>query len=216
MSGSSVNPTTSKFERCTRSRAAVRRVPLLYDEGSGRVVDLSRYGFARSPLVADLIGSGVDAVTCSTDKLIGATQGGLILGRADLIEKCRRHPLMRALRAGKETYAIVAATLRVFAAGKHETEIPIYRMLATPLEVLRARGEELVRGTQCRIVESRCALGGGTTPTESIASAAIEVSGHAPGLYARFLANDPPIVGRIQNDRFTIDLRTCWRRMRWR
>ena len=188
--------------------ARAKRVPLLYDEGSGRVVDLARYGFASHATLAELIARGVDVVTCSTDKLIGATQGGLILGSAELIDKCRRHPLMRALRVGKETYAIVAATLRAFATGKQEERIPIYRMLAAPLDALRARAAELVRGTDCRVIESRCALGGGTTPTETIASIAIEVPGSASEEQARFLRNDPPIVGRVVDDRFTIEMRT--------
>src|SRR6266568_1984213 len=112
---------------------------MLYDEGSGRVVDLARYGFARADTIRELIGKGVDAVTCSTDKLIGATQGGLILGRAEIVARCRRHPLMRALRAGKESYAVIGETLRAFATEKHEERIPIYRMLATPLDELRRR-----------------------------------------------------------------------------
>jgi L-seryl-tRNA(Ser) seleniumtransferase len=188
--------------------ARAKKVPLLYDEGSGRVVDLHRYGFASASTIAELIAQGVDVVTCSTDKLIGATQGGLLLGSEKLIAQCRRHPLMRALRVGKETYALVAATLRAFATAKHEERIPIYRMLATPLEVLRTRAEHLVRDTRCTIVDSRCALGGGTTPTETIPSVAIEVPGNADALSTRFLRNDPPIVGRIQNDRFTTDVRT--------
>ena len=188
--------------------AAKKKVPLLYDEGSGRVVNLARYGFGSAATVREVITSGVSAVTCSTDKLIGATQGGLILGREEIVAKCRRHPLMRALRVGKETYAVVAATLRAFATGKHEERIPIYRMLAmTPAE-LRARAETLIRGTSARVVESRCALGGGTTPTETIPSIAIEIEGDASELQSRFLRNDPPIVGRIQNDRYTIEVRT--------
>lgn len=188
--------------------ARKKRVPLLYDEGSGRVVDLAPYGFVPDDTIRDLIAQGVDVVTCSTDKLIGATQGGLIVGCEELLAQVRRHPLMRALRVGKETYAIVAATLRAFATAQHERRIPIYRMLATPVEALRARADELTRGTPCRAVESRCALGGGTTPAETIASVAIEVPGHASELHARFLGSDPPIVGRIQNDRFTIEVRT--------
>jgi L-seryl-tRNA(Ser) seleniumtransferase len=190
------------------SVARQKKVPLLYDEGSGRVVELHRYGFTPAETIADLITHGVDLITCSTDKLIGATQGGLLLGGEELIERCRRHPLMRALRVGKETYALVGATLRAFATKKHEEAIPIYRMLSTPIEVLRSRAEILTNGTQLRIIESRCALGGGTTPTETIPSIAIEVPGNASELQARFLANDPPIVGRVQNDRFTIDVRT--------
>jgi L-seryl-tRNA(Ser) seleniumtransferase len=185
-----------------------RGIPLLYDEGSGRVVDLAPYGFTAAPTIRELIALGVDAITCSTDKLIGATQGGLILGSADIMNRCRNHPLMRALRAGKESYAVIAETLRAFATARHETEIPIYRMLATPLDDLRQRAAEIVAGTTCRVIESACALGGGTTPTETIASIAIEVPGAANQLASRFLQNNPPIAGRIVDDRFTIEVRT--------
>jgi L-seryl-tRNA(Ser) seleniumtransferase len=186
--------------------ARAKRIPLLYDEGSGRVVDLAKYGFASAPTIRELIASGVDAVTCSTDKLIGATQGGLIAGSEAIIGRIRKHPLMRALRVGKETYAVVAATLRAFSTEKHEERIPIYRMLATPLDTLRARAESLTRDTSARVIESQCALGGGTTPTETIPSIAIEVDGNANELYARFLRES--IVGRIVNDHFTLEVRT--------
>lgn len=185
-----------------------KKLPLLYDEGSGRVVDIAKYGFRKRDTVRELMARGVDAVTCSTDKLIGATQGGLILGRADIIEKCRRHPLMRALRAGKESYAVIAETLRAFATESHERDIPIYRMLSMPLGALRDRAAQLARGTSGRVVDSRCALGGGTTPTEAIPSIAVEVPGNAARLYEQFLKNDPPIVGRVAGDRFTIEVRT--------
>ena len=184
-----------------------RGIPLLYDEGSGRVVDLVPYGFTSAPTIRELIALGVDAVTCSTDKLIGATQGGLILGSEEIINRCRKHPLMRALRAGKESYAIIAETLRAFATGRHESEVPIYRMLATPLDELRTRAAEMVSGTSCRVIDSACALGGGTTPTETIPSIAIEVPGNASEFASRFLQNDPPIAGRIVDDRFTIEVR---------
>jgi L-seryl-tRNA(Ser) seleniumtransferase len=202
--GFTETPTVAELVAVARQK----KIPLLYDEGSGRVVELHQYGFTPTETLAELIVQGVDVVTCSTDKLIGATQGGLILGREELVERCRRHPLMRALRVGKESYAIVAATLRAFATRKYEECVPVYRMLSTPMEVLRTRAEMLVRGTACTVVESRCALGGGTTPTETIASLAIEVPGDASELQARFLAGEPPIVGRVQNDRFTLDLRT--------
>src|SRR5437588_5362007 len=144
--------------------ARAKHVPLLYDEGSGRVVDLARYGFAAQPAIRDLIAAGVDVVTCSTDKLIGATQGGLLLGSEEMVGKCRKHPLMRAVRAGKESYAIISETLRAFATGRHAEEITIYTMLATPPDALRARAEQLVRGTECRLGPSDCAVGVGTTP----------------------------------------------------
>jgi len=183
-----------------------KKLPLLYDEGSGRVVDISRYGFKKHDTIAEVIAKGVDVLTCSTDKLIGATQGGLLLGRAGIIEKCRKHPLMRALRAGKESYAVIAETLRAFATERHEQEIPIYRMLAMSIDELRSRAQDLVRGTKARLIDSDCALGGGTTPTETIASVAIHIPGKASELHTRFL--EKLIVGRIVEDRFTIEVRT--------
>ena len=188
--------------------ARAKKLPLLYDEGSGRVVDLARYGFRRRDTIRELMAKGVDVVTCSTDKLIGATQGGLILGRAEIVAKCRKHPLMRALRAGKESYAVIAETLRAFAIERHEKDIPIYRMLASTIDELRARAATLVAGTPCEVIESDCALGGGTTPTETIPSVAVAVRGNASSLYAAFLKNDPPIVGRVVKERFTIEMRT--------
>jgi L-seryl-tRNA(Ser) seleniumtransferase len=188
--------------------ARTKKLPLLYDEGSGRVVDVSKYGFRRRETIRELIARGVDVVTCSTDKLIGATQGGLILGRMEILEKIRKHPLMRALRAGKESYAIIAETLSAFATDSYEQNITIYRMLAMSIDALRTRAESIARGTRSRVVESQCALGGGTTPTETIASIAIEVPGKASELAGRFLRNDPPIVGRIEKDRFTLEVRT--------
>ncbi len=202
--GFTETPAIEELVEVTRAK----KLPLLYDEGSGRAVDISKYGFRSRDTIREVITKGVDVLTCSTDKLIGATQGGLILGRAAIIEKCRKHPLMRALRAGKESYAVIAETLRSFATERYEHEVPIYRMLATSVDELRTRAREIVRGTRCRVVESRCALGGGTTPTETISSVAIEVPGRASDLYARFLKNDPPIVGRIVEDRFTIEVRT--------
>jgi L-seryl-tRNA(Ser) seleniumtransferase len=132
----------------------------------------------------------------------------LIIGSQAIIDRCRKHPLMRALRAGKESYAVIAETLRAFATSRYETEIPIYRMLATPIDALRARAEVVICGTACRIVDSACVLGGGTTPAETIASVAIEVPGDAARLATRFLRHNPPIVGRIVDDRFTIEVRT--------
>ena len=184
-----------------------KRIPLLIDEGSGRVVDLAAYGLKSEPTIAELLSSGADAVTCSTDKLIGSLQGGLILGKREIIEKCARHPLMRALRAGKESYALLGRTLLSFLQGKHEREIPLYRMMATPLEDLRGRANAIVAGSSMSIVESRSAVGGGTTPSETIASISVSIEGDASS-HARLLrTRERPIIGRIIDEHFTLDLR---------
>lgn len=202
--GFTETPTVDALVEVSRSKG----IPMLYDEGSGRVVDLARYGFAAADTIRQLLARGVDVVTCSTDKLIGSTQGGLILGSAAIIDRCRRHPLMRALRAGKESYAVIAETLRIFASGKHEELIPIYRMLSTPLEELRRRGRSIAGATTARLADTRSVLGGGTTPTETIASIGLELPGNAEAISGRLLHSEPPIVGRIAGDRFTLDLRT--------
>jgi L-seryl-tRNA(Ser) seleniumtransferase len=186
--------------------ARSKKIPLLYDEGSGRVVDLSPYGFKGGETISELIAKGVDVVTSSTDKLMGATQGGLIVGREEILARCRRHPLMRALRTGKESYSVIGATLRAFATAKHEQRVPIYRMLATSTDELRARAAELTRGTRHGVVETRSALGGGTTPTQTVPSIGIAVSGDANELHGHFL--EQSIIGRIVDEVFMLDLRT--------
>ena len=202
--GFTATPTIDELVEVARKK----KLPLLYDEGSGRVVDLSKYGFTKGDTIRELIAKGVDAVTCSTDKLIGATQGGLILGGEEIVAKCRQHPLMRALRVGKESYAIIGATLRAFARAKHEELIPIYRMLSASVDELRARAAELTRGTSAHVIDCRSVLGGGTTPTETIASIAVALPGNASQLHAKFLALETPIVGTIDDDVFRLDLRT--------
>ena len=190
--------------------AADRGVPLLYDEGSGRVVDLEKYGFSAAPTLAELFRLGVTAVSCSTDKLIGATQGGLILGTREIIEHCGRHPLMRALRPGKESYAIVGETLRAFLAGQHEERIPIYRMLAMRREELRRRAVILAEAVGGAVVETRVALGGGTTPTETTASWGIAFEGAGEGLRDSLLRLPRPVIVRIDEGKVILDLRTVF------
>ncbi len=194
--------------------ARANGVPLFYDEGSGRAVDLARYGFSSEPTLRELIASGVDAVTCSTDKLIGATQGGLILGKRPIIEACAGHPLMRALRAGKESYAIVGETLRAFLTGKQEERIPIYAMLAAPLETIRGRAHAIARAVPgAEVRETRAALGGGTTPSETIPSAGIALrpAAGADAFRRTLLALPRPVVTRIESDEVILDLRTVFR-----
>jgi L-seryl-tRNA(Ser) seleniumtransferase len=188
--------------------AAKRKVPLVVDEGSGRVIDLSRYGFRSEPTIRELFEAGADIVTCSTDKLIGSVQGGLILGSRKHLELCARHPLMRAFRPGKESFTMLGEALLSFLRGAHEREIPIYRMLSTDVGALRARAEALARGQGLQVVATRCALGGGTTPQESIPSVGLHVEGSASGLHETFRSLSTPVVGRVVDDRFVIDLRT--------
>ncbi len=188
--------------------AQTNDVPLILDEGSGRVVDLEKYGLPRHDTIAELIAMGVDLVTCSTDKLIGSSQGGLLLGRADLIEKCRRHPLMRAFRPGKESFCYVTAALASFLREHYESEIPIYQMLSASIETLWKRAARVAADHECEIVETEAVVGGGTTPTETIPSIALSFRSDAASLAERLRRQDQPVLGRIQDDRLILDFRT--------
>lgn len=188
--------------------AARKKIPLVVDEGSGRVVDLGRYGFRSEPTIRELFEAGADVVTCSTDKLIGSVQGGLILGTRRHLDLCAKHPLMRAFRPGKESISLLGDALVTFLRGAQEREIPIYRMLSAGIEELRSRSEALATATGACVVLTRCALGGGTTPEETIPSIGLALEGDANELQQRFLALSIPVVGRIVDDRFTLDLRT--------
>lgn len=188
--------------------AKTKKVPFVIDEGSGRVVDLARYGFRSQPTVRELLEAGADVVTCSTDKLIGSAQGGLILGRREILERCASHPLMRAIRPGKETFALVGDSLASFLGGRHEEQIPIYRQLAAPLAALRARAERVAAGSGAAVVDSEAALGGGTTPAETIPSVAVAPEGNATRMQEALLARALPIVTRIREERLLVDMRT--------
>lgn len=185
-------------------------VPLVVDEGSGRVVDLSPWGFERKETIRELLDKGVDVVTCSTDKLIGATQGGLIVGRRELVDRCAKHPLMRALRPGKESYSIVTATLAAFLAGKQSEVVPLYRMLSTETSELRERADRIASECSATPCVTESALGGGTTPAETMTSVGVAIAGDPDSIARSLLRNEPPIVGRIRDDRFHLDLRTIF------
>ena len=199
-----------------------RSVPVMEDLGSGALVDLARYGLPKEPVVSESIDAGADVVTFSGDKLLGGPQAGLIVGRAALIAEVARNPLHRAVRCGKLTIAGMEAVLRLYRQGAaiHET-LPALRALARPLGEIETMGGsvvpriEQVLGSDFTVAlkESQCQVGSGALPSEEIPSRAIAIS-HAtlsPGaIAARFRAATPPIIGRVSDGRFLLDLRAIF------
>jgi L-seryl-tRNA(Ser) seleniumtransferase len=192
-------------------------VPVAEDLGSGHLAASPHPLAGVEPSVAESIAAGVDICCFSADKLLGGPQAGIIVGRADLVERVRRHPLMRALRVDKLTYAALEATLGEYAAGREATTIPVQRMLTMTADEIRARADALaarvnaIAGWSAEIVAGASAVGGGSAPGVELATwlVAIERRGLSPGaLEDRLRRLTPPVVARIERDRVLLDLRT--------
>jgi L-seryl-tRNA(Ser) seleniumtransferase len=192
---------------------------LIDDLGAGALVDLKPFGLPHEPTVRESIEAGADAVLFSGDKLIGAGQCGIIVGKKTLVEKLRRHPLMRAVRVDKTCLMVLERTLQLFRDPERLVrEHPTYRMLSASLADLRARAEKLVLlvaavapRVKTEIRPSQCFLGSGSLPTEAIASfeVILSVPCHSADDFARRLRlDDACIFGRIEDDCVRLDVRT--------
>jgi L-seryl-tRNA(Ser) seleniumtransferase len=194
-------------------------VPVMEDLGSGALIDLGAYGLPREPLAADRVRLGADVVTFSADKLLGGPQAGVLVGRRAAIEPMRRNPLARALRCDKLTLAALEATLRLYrTAPDLAAVLPTLRCLTRPLAELARLGDAAVAllgkalgpGYAIERVDSEAEVGSGAQPTETLPSQAIAISHpqHSPlAIAARFRAAHPPIIGRVHEQRFLLDLR---------
>ncbi|MBD0330212.1 MAG: L-seryl-tRNA(Sec) selenium transferase [Thermoleophilia bacterium] len=187
-----------------RELAAVARpagLPLVDDLGSGALVDLHDEPTARQSL-----DGGADLVCFSGDKLLGGPQAGIVLGRADLVERLRRHPLQRALRADKLTLAALEGTLALYVDPERAVrEVPVLRALREPLESVRARAERLAAAVGGTVEETVARAGGGALPLVDVPSAACAVE---EGLAERLRAGDPPVVAVVRDARTLLDCRT--------
>jgi L-seryl-tRNA(Ser) seleniumtransferase len=189
-------------------------IPIIHDLGSGLLMSLDELGLRGEPTVRDALAAGASVVTMSGDKLLGGPQAGLVLGDARCIAAMRRNPLARAFRVDRATLAALEATLALYRdPDVARREIPTLAMLATPVEQLRRRaerahGELEGRGVRSSVVESTAAVGAGAFPTAELPSVALALEGDAEHWSARLRAGDPPVVGRVRDDRLLLDLRT--------
>lgn len=187
---------------------------VLEDLGSGALLDTATYGLAHEPTVQECVASGADLVCFSGDKLLGGPQAGVIVGRRELIAKLRNHPMTRAVRVSKVTIAGLQATLLHYRRGEAEREVPVWRMIAMPVEAVQRRAQRLVRrlkgiGVNASVVEGRSAVGGGALPGDTLPTWLVAVTVRSPDDFARALRlGEPAVVGRIEEGRFLLDLRT--------
>jgi L-seryl-tRNA(Ser) seleniumtransferase len=215
--------TASVAEDKLAELAHKHKLPLIADLGSGMLVDLEEYGLPHEPTVRETLAAGADVVTFSGDKLLGGPQAGLIAGKAELIERIRRNPMKRALRVDKMTLAALEAVLRLYSdPGKLKQRLPTLRHLTRALEEIEAQGRRLLtavrsalRGAaEAEVVPVKSQIGSGSLPVDLLASHGIAVSvagkrrsSAAAAIATAFRALPAPVIGRIKDGAFIMDLR---------
>jgi len=199
--------------------AHARGLLALDDLGCGAMIGLEQFGLAHEMTIAESLSAGADIVLSSTDKLIGGPQGGLILGKASVIDRIRKHPLYRALRVCKLTLAALEATLRLFKhSAKLTQEHPIYFMLARSPEELRQQAEALaprlrtlLRVVGVTVVPHEAFLGGGSLPGQTLPSYAVRIDADDAATFARRLREAKmPVVSRVHEGAVYLDMRTLF------
>jgi len=182
---------------------------LLDDIGSGTLIDTTQFDLAPEPLVQDSLAAGADLVMFSGDKLLGGPQAGIIVGRADLIDRLKRHPLARAIRADKLCLAGLSATLEHYRRGEALDQVPVWRMIGASPDALRARAESWAAEVGGDVIPSESTVGGGSLPGETLPTWALSPRVEGPNAAAaRLRAHDPPVIGRVAQDRLLLDPRT--------
>lgn len=194
-------------------------LPVMEDLGSGALVDLTAYGLPKEPVVSDRLRMGASVVSFSGDKLLGGPQAGILVGGQGTIEAMRRNPLKRALRCDKLTLAALEATLRLYRTAPDLTAaLPTLRALTRPLadidRIARAACVSLqaILGPDYHvaIIDAETEIGSGALPTETLPSRAVAISHDHIGpheIAARFRGSDPPIIGRVHEGKFLLDMR---------
>jgi L-seryl-tRNA(Ser) seleniumtransferase len=192
---------------------------MIDDVGAGALIDFSQFGFEPEPTLADSIRKGADIVTSSTDKLIGASQGGIILGKANLVEVVRKNQFARIVRAGKLTLAALEATLKLFLDEQVAIrEVPTLQMLMRSFCDIAKEAEEIVANLkkinpdlEVTVTSGYSQMGSGSLPEQNLATMLVAIS--TKQMSAELLAKNlrlysTPVFARIQNDQVLIDPRT--------
>lgn len=195
-------------------------LPVISDLGSGFLIDLSRFGLPWEPTVQGTVGSGADIATFSGDKLLGGSQAGIIIGKRIYIDKMKKNPLTRAIRIDKMTVAALEATLRLYLDEEQAlAEVPTLKMLTVPLEQLRQKAATLavllcdVAGGRAlvKVEDSTSAVGGGAMPTAALPTAVVVLQpgkGSVGELQDALRRGEPAVMGRVQEDKLLLDVRT--------
>jgi len=184
-------------------------IPMLNDLGSGTFLDTSRYGLAHEPTVSECLEAGADVVCFSGDKLLGGPQAGILLGKKELIDRMRKHPLARAIRPDKMCLAALSATLQHYLRGEALEKIPVWRMIAAAPSALEARARMWADRFNGEVRRGTSTVGGGSLPEESLPTYLLALEPqHANAFLSRLRQLNPPIIARIEQGRVLFDPRT--------
>ncbi len=193
-----------------------RKLPVLYDLGSGCLLDTAQYGMAHEPTVQESIAAGCDLSFFSGDKLLGGPQAGIIVGKRDLIARIARHPLARAMRIDKMSLAALRVTLLHYLKDEAVTAIPVWQMISASPETIRRRAARwrTALGNPCvSLQKGESTIGGGSLPGETLPTWLLALDPSASSCSADALAQrlreaDIPVIARIQDNRVVLDPRT--------
>jgi L-seryl-tRNA(Ser) seleniumtransferase len=208
ISGFTSDPTLGELSAAAHQAG----IPLVDDLGSGTLLDTARYGLGHEPMVQESLAAGADLVCFSGDKLLGGPQAGIIIGRAELVMRLKKHPLARAIRADKLCLAALSATLLHYLKDEAEREIPIWRMIAAPAEAVRQRAQAWQAALgQGEVLPSQSTVGGGSLPGETLPTFVLALTVPHPN---RFLARlreagrGLPVIARLEDEKVVFDPRT--------
>ena len=197
--------------------AGEHNIPLVYDMGSGAVIDTAEFGLEPEPTVQQALRDGADLVCFSGDKLFGGPQSGIIAGKRKLIRPLLNHPLMRVVRLDKLSVIALEATAAIYLNRTATRDIPSWRMMSYDLSTLKLRALTLVRklkasSIKAEMEEGLSMVGGGTLPEQSLATALVSLTpaGSAEACARSLRLSQPPLIARIENDRILIDMRTVF------
>ena len=185
-------------------------VPFVDDLGSGALLDTGKYGLGHEPTVQESLAAGADIVCFSGDKLFGGPQAGIIVGKKDLLDKIKKHPLARAVRADKLCLAAMNVTLLHYLRDEATREIPVWRMISMTARQAKVRAEawkdSIGKGD---VVPSESTVGGGSLPDESMPTFVLSLTVKNPDKFLKRLReSNPPIIARTEDDKILLDPRT--------
>ena len=188
------------------------KIPLIHDLGSGALLDTAQYGLAHEPTVQESLIAGVDLTCFSGDKLLGGPQAGVIVGRSMLMDRIKKHPLARSLRADKLCLAGLSATLWHYLREDAASEIPVWQMISMSVDDIRAKAKKWSKELGIgEIVQGNSMVGGGSLPGESLPTYLFSIKiNHAAQLLKKLRQQPVPIIARIESDRIVFDPRTVF------